>query len=428
MADLTSIINQHKYEKELFLSRDYVPRTGLENFKKMINSDLVKVITGPRRSGKSVFAFLSLKNVNFGYVNFDDDQLINLKSDELLKSIFEVYGEVKILFFDEIQNYPNWELFINKLHRRGYNIILTGSNSNLLGRELSTSLTGRYLNYQILPFNFMEILKAKNFDYNNLNIEIPEIKGKVLNLLSDYLRFGGYPEIITKDIEYKDYLETLVEAILFKDIVKRYNIRSPQSLYNLFLNILNSYGKEISFQSLMRSSNMNSVRSVQKYVSYLEESYLIKLLNRFSFKVKEQIKAPKKVYAFDNGIISSKSFRFIENYGRALENLVFIELVKSGLKPNENIYYYKSKNQREIDFVIKDGLKVIKLIQVVYDISNEDVFNREIKSLLDGAKEINCNELIVITWDEESKEKINGQEINIIPLWKFLFNLYKGVS
>jgi len=274
----------------------------------------------------------------------------------------------------------------------------------------------------------MEILKAKNFDYNNLNIEIPEIKGKVLNLLSDYLRFGGYPEIITKDIEYKDYLETLVEAILFKDIVKRYNIRSPQSLYNLFLNILNSYGKEISFQSLMRSSNMNSVRSVQKYVSYLEESYLIKLLNRFSFKVKEQIKAPKKVYAFDNGIISSKSFRFIENYGRALENLVFIELVKSGLKPNENIYYYKSKNQREIDFVIKDGLKVIKLIQVVYDISNEDVFNREIKSLLDGAKEINCNQLVVITWDEESKEKINGQEINIIPLWKFLFNLYKGVS
>lgn len=426
MADLVNIINQHKYEKELFINREFIPRVGLENFRKMVTSDLIKVITGPRRAGKSVFAFLSLKGTNFGYINFDDDQLINVKSDELLKSIFEVYGEVKVLFFDEIQNYPNWELFINKLHRKGYNITLTGSNSNLLGKELSTSLTGRYLNYQILPFNFIEILRSKNFDIHDINFEIPEIKGKILNLLSDYLKLGGYPEIVIKDFDYKEYLETLIEAILFKDIVKRYNLRSPQSLYNLFLNILNSYRKEISFQSLMRNSDLNSIKSIQKYVSYLEESYLIKLLNRFSFKVKERIKAPKKIYALDNGIISSKSFRFIENYGRALENLVFVELVKSGLRPNENIYYYKSKNQREIDFVIKEELRVTKLIQVVYDISNEDVLNREIKGLIDGSKETNCKELIIISWDLESKEKYNGQEINIIPFWKFLIKLYKN--
>lgn len=424
MIDLSNIIYEHKEEKEQFLTKDFVQRIQLEQFKATIEIDLIKVIIGPRRAGKSVFTFLSLKNQDFAYVNFDDEELINFKSDQLLKSIFEVYGGVKILFFDEIQNFNSWELFINKLHRRGYNVFITGSNSKLLSKELASSLTGRYIAYQILPFNFYEVLSAKNFELKNLQYITPEYKGRILNLLKEYLLTGGYPEVVTKDIDFKNYLETLLEAILFKDIVKRYNLRHPQSLYNLYLNLLNSFAKEVSFQSLMKNSNLNSISSVQKYVSYLEDAYMITLLNRFSFKVKEQIKSPKKVFTFDNGMITAKAFRFLDNPGRLLENLVFTELVKLGYIPNFNIYYYKSRYQREVDFVIKKDLQISSLIQVAYELSSSEVIEREIKGLIDAAKEFNCENLFILTWDIEGEEKYNGKKINIVPVWKFLFQNY----
>lgn len=420
MINLSSIIYEHKEEKEQILRKKFVPRIQLDKFKELIGTDLIKVITGPRRAGKSVFTFLSLQDKNFAYINFDDEEIINSKSDQLLKSIFEVYGETKILFFDEIQNFDNWELFINKLHRRGFNVVITGSNSKLLSKELASSLTGRYIAHQILPFNFYEVLQAKNYEFKNLQFITPENKGRLLNLLNEYLKAGGYPEIVTKDIDFKNYLETLTEAVLFKDIVKRYNIRYPQSLYNLYLNLLNSFTKEVSFQSLMKNSNLNSVSSVQKYVSYLEDAYMITLLNRFSFKVKEQIKAPKKVYTYDNGMITVKSFRFMENPGRMLENLVFIELVKLGFIPNHHIFYYKSPYQREVDFIIKENLKVTSAIQVAYELNTSEVINREVKGLVDASKELNCENLFILTWDTESEEEFNGKKIIISPVWKFL--------
>ena len=300
---------------------------------------------------------------------------------------------------------------------------MTGSNAKLLSKELATALTGRYVPIEVLPFSFEEILKAKNIEFASEEINLPETKGKILNLLNGYLKNGGFPEVVVKDLEPKTYLDTLTDAILLKDVVKRYKVRFTQKIYDLFLYLVSNFTKEFSFTKLKNGLNFNSVVTVQNYTSYLEEAFLIFILNRFSFKIKEQIKTAKKIYLVDNGFISAKAFQFSQDFGRLMENLVFVELTKRGLKPNENIFYYKTKNQKEIDFVIKEGLKIKELIQVVYQFSNPDIQKREIKALIEGGKELNCNNLTVITWDTE--EELKDQKIKATPLWKWILH-YQG--
>lgn len=408
---------QHKKEKELLLSKDYVLREKLSFAKKFLDTDLIKVITGPRRAGKSVFAILLLKGKNFAYLNFDDENLLSIKNtDEIVKGIFEVYSEPEFIVFDEIQNLRNWELFVNKLQRRGYNLILTGSNARLLSRELATALTGRHIPIEILPFNFREFLKVKNFAWKEEFL--PEEKGKILNYLDIYLENGGFPEVAVKNLEAKTYLDTLFDAVLLKDVVKRYKVRFSQKIYDLALYLISNFSNEFSFTKLKNILDFRSVNTIQNYLRYLEEAYLVFPLNRFSFKKKEQIKTPKKVYLVDNGFILAKSFQFSENRGKLMENLVFSELLKRGYKPNETLFYYKTRNQKEIDFVLKEGEKIKSLIQVCYSIGFQT--KREISALIEGAQELACQGLNIITWDEEGEENIKNQKIKFIPLWKWL--------
>lgn len=414
-------ILQHRLEKEKILSKRYILRERLEFGNKFIESDLIKVITGPRRAGKSVFCILLLKEKNFAYLNFDDENLIKIKNyDEIVKAIFEVYPESKHVLFDEIQNLRNWELFVNKLHRRGFNLILTGSNAKLLGKELATTLTGRYIPIEIFPFSFREFLKAKNFEIKEEEFNTPEIKGKILNHLDEFLKNGGFPEVIVKDLDPKAYLETLFDSILFKDVVKRYKVKFSQKLYELATYLIGNPCAEFSFTRLRNILSFRSTNTLQKYLNYLEEAYLLFPLNRFSFKISEQIKTPKKVYIADNGFILAKSFQFSENIGKLMENLVFVENLRRGNKLNENIFYYKTKNGREVDFILKDGIRIKELIQVCYDISDMEVKERELKSLVSASKELNCNDLAVISWDYEAREEFKGKKINFIPLWKWL--------
>jgi len=224
-----------KAERDALLKGNYVPREGVLSAKAALANTLIKVIMGPRRAGKSIFAIQMLKGVDFAYVNFDDERLADTDDfDELLKSIIEVYGETGYLLFDEIQNVKGWELFVNRLHRRGKNLIVTGSNSKLLSRELATHLTGRYIPFQVLPFSFPEFLLARNFDLDD-TLNLKERQGLLLRNLSDYLSTGGYPEVVTGNLDGKHYLATLFDSILFKDIVKRYNVRYAKKLYYLGL-------------------------------------------------------------------------------------------------------------------------------------------------------------------------------------------------
>ena len=382
-----------------------------------LSNSLIKVIIGPRRAGKSFFGIYALsKNNKFGYINFDDEELTRVKDyNELISAVNSVYENPKILFFDEIQNLPRWELFVNRLQRQGYTLVVTGSNSHLLSKELATHLTGRHSQIIVFPFSFKEYL---NFEKKNLTTS--EIKEK----LNDYLIFGGYPEPLLKKINYKEYLTTLLNSILFKDIVKRYKIRFAQAISDLSEQLLSNIANEYSYNSLSKISKIKSTHTVEKYLNYLEESFIFFSIKRFSYKMKEQISSIKKIYCIDNGFIHAKAFNSSQNIGKLYENIVAIELKKQELNGKINFYYWKNQQQEEVDFVVKEGIKIKQLIQVCYNIENMETKNREVRALLKASKELKCKNLLVINSDKEGEEKIEWfgikARIKFIPLWKWL--------
>ncbi|MFO0792727.1 MAG: ATP-binding protein [Candidatus Brocadiaceae bacterium] len=417
---MKDIVLGHKAERDEFLETQYVQREGLQNARKSMKNNLIKVIVGPRRAGKSVFAIQMLEGLDFAYLNFDDERLLCISDyDDLLKAIRQVYGETRYILFDEVQNLRNWELFLNRLHRKGFNLVITGSNSRLLSRELATHLTGRYIQFQIFPFSFSEFLKVRNFVINE-TIDIKERQGMLLNLLNEYLDKGGYPEILIKNIDPKSYIATLFESILFKDIVKRYNVRYAKKLHDLGLYLITNHSNEFSYTRLKNALDFKSVHTVENYTGYLNEAFLIFNIERFSRKVKKQMKSPKKVYAYDTGVIQAVKFKIAPDEGRLIENMTAIELLRRGME----IYYYKTIDGKEVDFAIKEGLKVSQLLQICYNIDNDKTRKREVKALIKVADETGCDNLMVLTWDYEAKEEFGRREIHYLPLWKWLVGVH----
>ena len=406
----------HQLERDNLVSGNYVPREGLKEAKNAVFNDLIKVIVGPRRAGKSIFSVQLLKKTDFAYVNFDDERIASVQNyDEILKGLKEVYGETKHVLFDEIQNLSRWELFVNRLQRAGYNLILTGSNSRLLSTELATHLTGRHLPFQILPFSFKEFLRARKVAVDETT-ELKERQGLMLHYLDDYMKTGGYPEVVLKKVESPDYLRLLVESVLFKDVAKRFNIRFSKKMYDLALYLISNHSTEISSSKLKNILGFRSVHTVENYLGYLEEAFVVFTVRRFSFKLKEQLRAPRKVYAYDNGVINAYKFKISPDTGRLMENLVAVELLRRGTE----YYYFRNSRGAEVDFVVKEGGKISALVQVCYDVRAREAEDRECRSLVKGSAELNCKNLIVITWDDEREEKRKDLIIRFIPLWKWL--------
>jgi predicted AAA+ superfamily ATPase len=416
-----NLVLAQKQEREKLLTQKYVWRQKLSQSSQFLSSDLVKVITGPRRSGKSIFALLLLAKKNFAYLNFDDENLLKVANyDELVRAIFSVYQNPQFFLFDEIQNLPRWEIFVNKLHRRGYNLILTGSNANLLSRELGTFLTGRYLATEVLPFSFPEFLAAKEFPTNAQKSSLPEQKGQILQLFSTYLFRGGFPEVVVKNLEPESYLGTLFEAVLFKDVVKRYRVRFSAQIDELASYLVTNFTGSFSFNKLKNVLGFASTKTVQNYLSYLEEAYLALVLPPFSFKKKEQIKRQRKVYLIDNGLAAAKAFQFSPNTGKLLENLVLVELLRKGHHLGRELFSYQTRNQKEVDFLLKTGNKVETLIQVCEDVGKPEVKKRELGALLEANEEVGAKNLLVVTHDLETEETFRKKKIKFLPLWRWL--------
>ncbi|MEK6855835.1 MAG: ATP-binding protein [Nanoarchaeota archaeon] len=403
-----------KREIERKLKEPYVERLAKAL---KINDPLIKVIIGPRRAGKSFFALHYLsKGETFGYVNFDDEKLVELKSyDELIAELDVLYGNPKTLFFDEIQNLSKWELFVNRLQRQGRNLVLTGSNSNLLSKELATHLTGRHTPINILTFSFKEFL-----EHEKIELTSSEIKAK----LDKYLTFGGYPEPLMKNLDYKEYISTLFDSIIYKDIIKRHSIRSSKGMEDLAFYLLANISNEYSYNSLTKIANLASSHTTEKYMSYLEESFIFFSLKRFSNKAKEQVSSNKKIYNFDNGMIYAKAFKMNPDFGKIYENVVAQELKRDEMDKKCELFYWKNQQQEEVDFVVKENLKIKKLIQVCYKLDKPETKDREVRALLKAGKELKCKDLLVITSDYEGEENVKWfdlqGDIKFIPLWKFL--------
>src|SRR3989338_7911806 len=416
MNDIRNVLIQQKAElekrfKEPYIERDTKLKTG------SANDNLIRVIIGPRRAGKSFFVIHWLKkNAKFGYINFDDEKLATAKDfDELLAVADSLYGSPEFLLLDEIQNFPKWELVANRLQRQGRKLFITGSNSNLLSKELATHLTGRHLQITVFPFSFKEFIKQQNQEMTTT---------QTAEKLFEYATHGGYPEPLVKNINHNEYLSTLFDSILFKDIVKRYRIRKPSAIEELAQFLLSNVGNEYSFQRLAEITKSKSAHTVQKYLGYLEEAFLLFSLKRFSFKTREQLASNKKIYAIDNGFISAKSSKSTQDTGRLYENIVAVHLKKAEIDGKLDFYYWKNPQHEEVDFVIKENTKITALIQVCYDVSNPDTKKREIRSLIKAKQELKCNELIVLTNDYEAEENAEWfgkkAKIKFTPLWKWL--------
>ncbi|NPA48436.1 MAG: ATP-binding protein [Thermodesulfobacteria bacterium] len=415
--NLKQIIISQKEERDFLLTRPYIPRENLSSARSSLQNDLIKVIIGPRRAGKSVFALLMLKGYDFAYLNFDDERLLAVNDyDEIFKVLREVYGKTPYLLLDEIQNLDKWELWVNRLQRRGLKIVITGSNSRLLGRELATHLTGRYQCFPIYPFSFREFIKAQDFAFDPSGYS-QESLGTLLYHLRNYLEIGGYPEVVLGKVDPKGYLRTLVESVLFKDIVKRYNLRFARKLSDLLLYLLNNVSSRFSFTKLKNILTFRSVHTVENYVKYLEEAFLIFVVERFSPKLKERLKSPRKVYAYDTGVVTAFKTRFGADHGVLMENLVALEL----LRQNKEFFYFQTKNGQEVDFIVKENFNLYQLIQVCYDLSDEATRKREFSALAKASKELDIKETMVISWDEEGEQTYKGLQISIRPLWKWLF-------
>ncbi len=419
---LKNTIFQQKAERQRLESLGYVQRDVLRDAQAQLPSPLIKVVTGPRRAGKSVLAILMLKGKKYGYLNCDDEEILKLiHLDPLIEALLAEEGHVEFLFFDEIQNLKGWELFVSKLHRRGYNLILSGSNARLFSGELATALTGRYVPIEVLPFGFHEYLIARGATVSEENLKLAEGKGVLLNHLSTYLKEGGYPEVVTHNLSAHDYMRTLAEAIFFKDVVKRYKIRTPADIYNLALYLMSNACSEYTFNSLTKTLQLRSVKTVQKYVGFLEETNLFYSLNRFSPKLKTQMRVPRKIYLVDNGLLDAGAFAISVNWNRQLENAVFVELVRRKYRPNIDLFYYRTKKRdREVDFLVRDGIHPKMLIQVCYQAEDLKTMARETSALVEAARETGCKDLQVVTYNQETTETLDGFQINFIPAWRFL--------
>lgn len=420
---LKDIVLKQKQEKERLLSYLYIERTKSHFAKKWLNSDLIKVVLGPRRAGKSVFSLMLLKERPFMYFNFDDEILTSnggIKTDELMKELHSIYGDVKNILFDEIQNLPNWELFANRLQREGYNLVLTGSNANLLSKELATALTGRHIPIEIMPFDFKEFLLAKNYQINQEYQSLPQKRGEFLNLMEAYLLSGGFPEVVVKGADPKSYFDVLFDSLLFKDVVKRHKVKFSIQIDNLGSYLINNFSNYYSSRKLLNVLNLKSVTTTEKYIGYLEEAYIIFSLRRYSPKAGERIKSPKKIYVVDNGFVGAKAVQYSPDKGRLMENLVFTELTKRGFKYNHDLFYYKTRNNREVDFVLKKEMVIDELLQVSYQTGDADIEQREVKGLLEASEELKVKKLTILTWDEEKQVQKNGRTVNFTPLWKWL--------
>ncbi|MEW5896821.1 MAG: ATP-binding protein [Nanoarchaeota archaeon] len=417
--DLLSIIKEQRLELERIEREErIINRERLEEAKSYLRYPNIVVITGIRRCGKSIFSYLMDKNSNFGYVNFDDERLAGLRAEDLnnvLQAFYQLYGNVEYIILDEPQNVSGWELFANRL-RRTKKVIVTGSNSQLLSGELATHLTGRYIEVKLFPFSFKEFLDFKRVEPSKAYTT--QEKAKILNLLQEYLCSGGLPEVYKFG---KRIILGIYEAILNKDLILRYKIKKIKEFKDLAKFLISNSAGEITYSRLSRTLGIKHVCTVSNWVSYMENAFLLFKLERFGFKLKQQFIAPKKIYCCDTGIIDLIGFRFSENSGKMLETCIALELQRRKEKNvHFEVYYWKDAQQNEVDFVVKEKAKVIRLIQSTYISRREELGERRMKSLLKASRELKCSDLFFITWDYEAEEMIAGKKIKFIPLWKWL--------
>lgn len=414
-TNFRQLVAEQRDERAVYTRTGWVPRdqeTALN-----IQSKMAQIITGVRRSGKSTLAHRALAGVNYAYVNFDDERFAGLEAkdlDHLLEALYDVYGEFTHLLLDEIQNVNHWELFVNRLLRNEIHLVLTGSNSKLLARELATHLTGRYSIIELLPFSFKEFLHVRGVP--SLTAVTAKERGLVSRLFAEYIQTGGFPDIIMGETA-TSYIQNLFEAIVTRDIIFRHKIRQIRAFRETASWLTENYSAPVSYNRLKNIFALGSENTSKNYVSYLEEAWLLLSLTKFSYKNQERMRN-RKIYLVDTAFAKATGGNFSPNAGRLLENIVFLELFRRSRTNRFELFYYKSNY--EVDFVIYSNSKVQELIQVTVSVANDAVLRREIRALQAAARELSTTRLTIITQDEKDEIVKDGLTIRILPAWEWM--------
>lgn len=385
-----------------------------------LDSPQAQVVIGVRRSGKSTLCYnaLTSKGIKFAYVNFDDERLIKLQADDLntlLEVLYKINGEFNCLFIDEIQNIPEWYLFVNRLLRRQMRIVITGSNANLLSGELATHLTGRHHAITLYPFSFAEYCDLKGVDVVSQSTKALAQRRAAFD---DYMQQGGFPEL--QSIKYsKDYINSLVDNILKRDIEQRFKIAYPSVFEQMAQHLMNVTPTIVVEKSLKEIFGMGSDKTIKNYVCYLKQAYLLSGLHKYSPKSKLRV-VGEKVYPIDVALMNKRSDAFSgENLGWRLEVIVYLELLRKYRAEGFDLYYYNDRSG-ECDFIVCNGTQAVLAVQVCYDIASPKVLNREINGLLLAAKKTGCKQLLLLTDHQYDEIEKNGCHISILPVYDYV--------
>jgi len=410
---LRHLVIQQKTQIEK--SGDFVERSIFSQVLAALDDNRVIILAGIRRCGKSTL----LKQImqarkDYCYVNFEDERLLSFRAEDfsiLDEVLIEVYGPSGTYFFDEIQNVEKFETFVRRLQDSGKKVVLTGSNASLLSREFGTRLTGRYKLFEVYPFSFVEFLRFHTTKLTKESLYMPEEKVNLIRLFGRYAETGGMPEYLRNNDS--DYIQTLYDNILYRDIIARYSIRRQRLVRELVGILASTITLPFTYNSLKKSLGLMNAITVKEYISYLSGAYLFFELLRFDYSVKKQLNSPRKIYIIDTAFSAISGFSLSPDKGRVLENIVFIELMRSG----SEIFYFAG--DQECDFILKDKKKITGAIQVCYEFLKENQ-ERETGGLLKAMAEFRLTQGMILTYDQEDTLKSDGKTIIIKPVWKWL--------
>lgn len=422
MAQLLEVLEKlNPWWQERPFETGIIRDTYLHKIREYLKTKEILVVTGVRRSGKTVLLYQTIHDLisnqriepkRILFVNFDEPDLSDLKDPirNILDTYFhEVSSEPAYIVFDEIQNVPGWEKWAKSIYdEKKHQLIVSGSSSYLLDSKLATLLSGRYLAIPVFPLNFREYLLFNGLVVKD-KLSLIANKNKIMNCLKKYLVEGGLPRIVLQKEEglKTELLKTYHESLVYKDLVAQYDIRNVKILTELIHYLYTTF---TSFYSYKKISELLKIdfSTLKEYFHYLEEAKILFETSLFSYSLKVQSRNNKKIYCIDNGLRNAVSFKFSKDEGKLAENLVFIELKRR----EKELYYWKNKG--EIDFITKDADNSLTAINVSY---SDEIDEREINSLLEFKKEFKkAKELILLTKDTEKQE----HGIKFIPLWKWL--------
>ncbi|ASJ02759.1 ATPase [Thermococcus profundus] len=411
----------------LFHERE-LPRIFKRELKPRVYPGKATVVIGPRRSGKTylLYSLIGGERERHVYLNFENPLLFGIVPKDfpaVVDAYFDLYpeniGKEVFFFLDEVQNVPNWELGVRYLLDEGFKVVLTGSSSKLLSREVATQLRGRGISYTLLPLSFREFLEFKGEKVEQRDLYGRKVH-RLKKLLEEYLKFGGFPEVVLFDDKVR-ILEEYLSVMITKDIVERHGIRNFGLIDAIIKVVLSSYSKYSSYSSIhryLRSEFGTSKTTVLEYLKALADSFFFFFLPKYSPSEKEVQRAPKKVYLVDTGLsIFSK-----KDVARDMENAVFLELLrrKHYWEPEWELYYYGGSGERKVDFLLAKEGRPVELIQVTFSLSES--LEREVSALISAGKAVGCRRLTIVTWDEEEMIEKDGMRISVVPLWKFLLS------